>query len=145
MISATETFQVLDVKLTNVSLDGDFIGNPRFSILLDFKKHNYKNSRTFLFRIQFPAKALKSGALLDVRDCYHITYRENNGQVETLRYLIGNGARYNECILELMRPDKVKFLKSLVNSLPSIIERGLADVPDRLEFHRLALENAQIQ
>ena len=145
MTSTTETLQVLNVKLTNVSLDGEFMGNPAFSILLDFKKDSYKNSRTFLFRIQFPTKSLKSDALLDVQDCYHITYRENNGQVEALRYLIGNGARFNECILKLMQPRRVKFLKSLANSLPSIIDRGLAHVPDRREFHLRALENAQNQ
>ena len=145
MTSTTETLQVLNVKLTNVSLDGEFMGNPAFSILLDFKKDSYNNSRTFLFRIQFPTKSLKSDALLDVQDCYHITYRENNGQVEALRYLIGNGARFNECILKLMQPKRVKFLKSLANSLPSIIDRGLAHVPDRREFHLRALENAQNQ
>lgn len=145
MTSETETFQELNVKLTNVSLDGEFMGNPHFSILLDFKNHMYKHSKTYLYRIQFPTKSLKSDALLDVKDCYHITYRENNGQVEALRYLIGNGARFNECILKLMQPKRVEFLKSLENSLPSVIDRGLAHVPDRREFHMLALEKAQNQ
>lgn len=65
--------------------------------------------------------------------------------MESLRYMIGNGARFNECILKLINPRRVKFLKSLEISLPSIIDRGLAHVPDRREFHLLALENAQNQ
>ena len=145
IISATETFQALNLRLKNVSIDDEFIGSPRFSILLDFKNHSYENSKTFLFRIQFPAKFLEPDALLNVKDCNHITYQENNGQVETLRYYIGNGAKHNECILKLMAPEKVKLVKSIENSLPTIIDKGLSHTPDRREFYLLTLENAQNQ
>lgn len=143
--SATEIFQVLGIKLKNLSVDGEFIGNPRFSLLLDFKSHSYDDAKTFLFRLVFPKESLKPGTLLSVKNCNHISYHEENGQVENLRYMIGNGARHNACIVNLLKPGRVKLLETVVDTLPTIIERGLAHVPERREFFLQALENAQNQ
>ena len=93
------------------------------------------------------------------------SFRYKRNVPERLRPLIGKATLYrqlgdshreamqalplvhalNECILKLINPRRVKFLKSLEISLPSIIDRGLAHVPDRRGFHLLALENAQNQ
>ena len=135
-------YQQVSIHLKNLSVGSDLYNEYEFTLMIDHAPASSSRGLTDLLRIQVSSNGMiTQSEVANLENCKGISWKKTNNGIK-LRFLIGNEAELNPCMLKYVQTEKRNLLGSIANALPEILEAGLAKKPEQLDAIMVLLNDA---
>ena len=135
-------YQQVSIYLKNLSVGSDLYNEYGFTLMIDHAPASSSRGLTDLLRIQVSSNGMiPQSEVANLENCKGISWKKTNNGIK-LRFLIGNEAELNPCMLKYVQTEKRNLLGSIANALPEILEAGLAKKPEQLDAIMVLLNDA---
>ena len=135
-------YQQVSIHLKNLSVGSDLYNEYGFTLMIDHAPASSSRGLTDLLRIQVSSNGMiPQSEVANLENCKGISWKKTNNGIK-LRFLIGNEAELNPCMLKYVQTEKRNLLGSIANALPEILEAGLAKKPEQLDAIMVLLNDA---
>ena len=135
-------YQQVSIHLKNLSVGSDLYNEYEFTLMIDHAPASSSRGLTDLLRIQVSSNGMiPQSEVANLENCKGISWKKTNNGIK-LRFLIGNEAELNPCMLKYVQTEKRNLLGSIANALPEILEAGLAKKPEQLDAIMVLLNDA---
>ncbi|MDC1283723.1 alginate lyase family protein, partial [Amylibacter sp.] len=135
-------YQQVSIYLKNLSVGSDLYNEYEFTLMIDHAPASSSRGLTDLLRIQVSSNGMiPQSEVANLENCKGISWKKTNNGIK-LRFLIGNEAELNPCMLKYVQTEKRNLLGSIANALPEILEAGLAKKPEQLDAIMVLLNDA---
>ena len=135
-------YQQVSIYLKKLSVGSDLYNEYEFTLMIDHAPASSSHGLTDLLRIQVSSNGMiPQSEVANLENCKGISWKKTNNGIK-LRFLIGNEAELNPCILKYVQTEKRNLLGSIANALPEILEAGLAKKPEQLDAIMVLLNDA---
>ena len=136
-------YQQVSIYLKNLSVGSDLYNEYEFTLMIDHAPASSSRGLTDLLRIQVSSNGMiPQSEVANLENCKGISWKKTNNGIK-LRFLIGNEAELNPCMLKYVQTEKRNLLGSIANALPEILEAGLAKKPEQLDAIMVLLNDAR--
>ena len=138
-------YQKVSIYLKKLSVGSDLYNEYKFTLMIDHAPASSSGGLTDLLRIQVSSNGMiPQSEEANLENCKGILWKKTNNGIK-LRFLIGNEAELNLCMLKYIQTEKRNLLGSIANALPEILEAGLAKKPEQLDAIMVVLNDAMQQ
>ena len=126
-------YQQVSIYLKNLSVGSDLYNDYEFTLMIDHAPASSSRGLTDLLRIQVSSNGMiPQSEVANLENCKGISWKKTNNGIK-LRFLIGNEAELNPCMLKYVQTEKCNLLGSIANAMPEILEAGLAKKLEQLD------------